>query len=154
MNTVEKNHPGERILKLIIDNKEYEQNSQFITGAQIRELELIPAEVEIYLHIKEPWKDELIKDTDRVDLARPGIEFFYHKKKLRFTIDGNPFEWKEQYITGAEIRQLGQIKPDFEIFLEIHGPWHDELVKDSDRIDLARPGAENFYGCKPNTANG
>ena len=154
MNTIEKQHPGERKLHLIIDEKKYEWDTQFITGAQIRNLGQIPSDVEIYLHIKEPWKDELILDTDKVDLARPGIEYFYHKKKLRFTIDGKPFEWKEQYITGAQIRQLGQIKPDFEIYLEIHGPWQDELIKDTDRVDLARPGVENFYGCKPNTTNG
>lgn len=110
--------------------------------------------MDIYLHIQEPWKDELIRDTDKVDLARPSIEFFYQKKKLHFTIDGKQFESKDQYITGADIRRLGQIKPDYEIYLEIHGPWQDELIKDSDKVDLARPGVENFYGCKPNTTNG
>ncbi len=154
MNTIENENKNGRKLHFIIDNKEYEWNSQFITGEQIRQLGQIPNDVEIYLHIKDPWNDELIQDSDRVDLARPGIEYFSSRKKLHFTIDRKPYQWTEQFITGAQIRHLGQIKPDFEIYLEVQGPWQDELIKDTDQVDLARPGVEHFYGCKPNTTNG
>jgi hypothetical protein len=65
--------------------------------------------------------------------------------ELRITINGTHYEWKEQYITGSQIRQLGQIQADDEIFLSIKKPWEDELIKDETRVDLARPGIEHFF---------
>lgn len=53
---------GKHVLRLIINQKEYEWHSEYITGAEIRKLGNIPPEEEIFLAIKKPWEDEPIAD--------------------------------------------------------------------------------------------
>jgi len=142
-------------LKLIINGSHYEWHLQYITGAEIKILGNLPSDVQIFLSIKKPGVDELINDNDTVDLARVGIEHFYSSKHAwKLVVDQKHFEWTQQFIKGAEVRHLGNIPSGFQIFLSINGPWEDELIEDADSVDLARPGIEQFYGCKPNTNNG
>ena len=72
-------------------------------------------------------------------------EKHHERQVLKLTINHKEFEWKEQYITGWEIRKLGNIPPDDDLFLAIKKPFEDELIKDDTRVDLARPGIEHFY---------
>ena len=67
------------------------------------------------------------------------------ENKLPLTIDGKHYEWHQQYITGAEVRNLGNIPLDHQIYLRIKEPWNDELVNDDTSVDLARPGIEHFF---------
>lgn len=69
----------------------------------------------------------------------------HHEPVLHFTINGEKFEWKTQYITGLEIRKIGRIPNEDDIFLSIKKPWEDELITDESRVDLARPEIEHFY---------
>jgi hypothetical protein len=69
--------------------------------------------------------------------------------ELKLTINGQHFEWHEQYITGSQIRKLGKIPKDDVIILEIKRPWEDEIIKDADNVDLARPGIEHFISIEP-----
>jgi hypothetical protein len=135
-------------LLLIVGDQKFNWPEQYITGLQVRNLVGAGEEVELFLAIKKPWEDELIKDNDRVDLARPGIERFFFKHILRFTLNEKKHKWYEQYITGEQLRALGEIPKTDQIYLEIAEPWKDELVKDEDRVDLARPSAERFYSKK------
>lgn len=64
---------------------------------------------------------------------------------LFLTINGKRYEWHQQYITGAEIRELGKITHDDEIFLAVKKPWDDEPITDDKQVDLARPEIEHFY---------
>jgi len=64
---------------------------------------------------------------------------------LDLTINGKKYEWNQQYITGAEIRKLGHIGQDEEIFLAIKKPWEDEPIADDKQVNLARPEIEHFY---------
>lgn len=66
---------------------------------------------------------------------------------LTLTINGQSFEWKQQYITGKELKELAGIPLPTELFLSIKRPWEDELIANDTRIDLARPEIEHFY-CK------
>lgn len=66
------------------------------------------------------------------------------KKSLHLVINGVKHEWFEQYITGAEIRKLGSISEQEQIFLMIEEPWQDEPVGNDTKVDLARPGLEHF----------
>jgi hypothetical protein len=68
----------------------------------------------------------------------------HHKPVLHFTINGEKFEWESQYIIGAEIKKLGKIPKEDELFLSIKKPWEDELITDESRVDLARPEVEHF----------
>ena len=90
-----------------------------------------------------------------VDNVYNDIKSHNRKKAIwKIVIDNKPFDCHQQYITGAELRQLKGIVAEYQLFLVIKGPWEDELINDGDRVDLARPGIEHFYSCKPNTNNG
>jgi hypothetical protein len=64
---------------------------------------------------------------------------------LNLIIEGKPFDWKEQYILGRQVRELGCATAESQIFLAIAKPWVDEEIGDDDKVDLARPGIEQFY---------
>ncbi|MDR6941346.1 multiubiquitin domain-containing protein [Mucilaginibacter pocheonensis] len=64
---------------------------------------------------------------------------------LKLIIEGKSHDWKEQYILGKQVRELGQAPAESETFLAIQKPWEDELIGDDDKVDLARPGIEQFY---------
>lgn len=94
------------VLHFTLNGKEYEWHIQFITGAEVRKLGNIPNEDEIFLKIKEPWKDELIKDDTEVDLARPGIEHFFSKEKpveITIIVNGSPKKWEKVKISFMEV---------------------------------------------------
>lgn len=67
------------------------------------------------------------------------------KHVLHLTINGKQYEWPQQYITGAEIRKLGNIPPFEDVFLAIKKPWEDEPIVDDTRVNLARSEIEHFY---------
>jgi hypothetical protein len=67
---------------------------------------------------------------------------------LQLTVNGKQFEWRKQYITGAEIRDIGNIPIEDEIFLSVKKPWEDELVLEDTKVNLARPEIEHFYSKK------
>jgi hypothetical protein len=131
-------------LKFVIEGKEYETFDQYKTGAELKQLAGIPLDTELFLSISNPYQDELIENDKSVNLARPETEYFFVKKKLHFTINQVPFTWYRQYIIGAEIRELGKISPNEDIYLDIKEGWEDDLILDNEVVDLARPGVEHF----------
>lgn len=141
-------HSKRPSLELIIEGKKFEWFEQFITGKQLKELRGLPLDCELFLDIVEPWKDDAILNDETVDLARPGIEQFYIKQKLKYSIDGKNFETNKQYIKGSQIRRQGNIAADFQIYLDNKQPWEDDLIEDDEIVDLARPGKEKFYSKK------
>ena len=72
----------------------------------------------------------------------------HEKHVLHFEINEKEFKTHEQFIAGVEIRDLGNIPKEDEIFLLNPKPWDDELIKDDSKIDLARRGKEIFYSKK------
>ncbi|WP_291110334.1 multiubiquitin domain-containing protein [Flavobacterium sp. UBA6195] len=141
-------HSKRPLLELIIEGKKFEWFEQYITGKQLKELRGLPLDCELFLDIVEPWKDDAILNDETVDLARPGIEQFYIKQKLKYSIDGKNFETEKQYIKGSQIRRQGNIAADFQIYLDNKQPWEDDLIEDDEIVDLARPGKEKFYSKK------
>lgn len=69
----------------------------------------------------------------------------HDKRVLYLTINGKQYEWHQEYITGAEIRKLGNIPNEDEIFLAVKKPWEDEAIPDDKQVNLARPEIEHFY---------
>ena len=141
-------HSKRPSLELIIEGKKFEWFEQFITGKQLKELRGLPLDCELFLDIVEPWKDDAILNDEIVDLARPGIEQFYIKQKLKYSINDENFETDKQYIKGSQIRRQGNIPTDYQIFLDNKQPWDDDLIEDDEIVDLARPGKEKFYSKK------
>ena len=128
--------------KFIIDGRTIEWN-QFITGTELRKEGSISEDYLIFLIVK--GIDQEIKNEDKVDLARFGIEHFYTVNRhptFKLTIDEKHYKWTK-FITGKELRKLGDIPPDFLIFLKVQGS--DEEILDKDKVNLARIGIEHFY---------
>jgi hypothetical protein len=70
----------------------------------------------------------------------------------RFFIDGREHESVRRYITGAELRQMASIAPEYRLFLEKHREENarrrhppDREINETSSVDLAEPGEEKFY---------
>ena len=132
-------------LEFIIEGSQFTTTDQYKTGAQLKQMAEIPLDTELYLSISKPYKDELIENEKVVNLARPDTEYFFVKKKLFFTINNAPFTWYKQFIRGVQIRQLGNISSEDELYLDIKEGWQDDRILDDEIVDLARPGRERFF---------
>jgi DNA-directed RNA polymerase subunit L len=132
----------ENSYRFTIDGRTIEWN-KFITGVELRKAASISEDFLIFLKVE--GIDEEIKNDDKIDLARFGIEHFYTVNRnptFKFTIDEKHYKWTK-FITGKELRKLGDIPPDFSIFLKVQGK--DEEIGDNEKVDLARIGIEHFY---------
>ncbi|MGE6394327.1 multiubiquitin domain-containing protein [Chryseobacterium scophthalmum] len=138
-------HTPEVPLNFVIDGKEYDTFDQYKTGAELKQLAGIPLDTELFLSISKPYQDELIENEKQVNLARPETEYFFLKRKLEFFINNKPFTWYKQYIRGIQIRELGSIPPEDDIFLDIKEGWQDDQILDDEVVDLARQGKERFF---------
>ncbi len=139
---------GRNALPFFIEGKEFKSFEQYKTGKEIKEIGGLPNDAELYLLIADPWKDEPVNDDDKIDLARPGIEQFFIKKKLIYFINGAEFASNKQFIKGSYIRLQGNIPADDEIYLKVPKEWEDELIEEDEWVDLARPGKEHFVSKK------
>lgn len=70
------------------------------------------------------------------------------KPLLELKVNNKKYEWWSQYISGTEVRKLGNIPKEDKLFLDIERPWEDEVIFDDTKVDLARPGIEEFYSNK------
>lgn len=133
------------MLKYTFEGVEYTTPNQYITGQELKDLVGVPHTTELYLAIKRPYQDELVENQTKVNLARPGIEQFFVKKKLHFFINGKEFVSYKQFISGHEIKQKGNLPYDTIIFIDVNDDWEDSSIADDEFVDLARPGKEKFY---------
>lgn len=100
---------GKAVFHFTLNEKRYEWHQEYITGAELRKLGNIPADDEILLAIKKPWKDEPVPNDKQVNLARPEVEHFYSKDKhfkvvLIVNLEVKP--WTEKTITFEQVIEL------------------------------------------------
>lgn len=100
-----------RVLHLMINEKNYKWEHQKITGAQVKQLGNIPQSDKLFIVLKRPWEDEPISDDTIVDLSRPGIEKFYSKQADEFVpvtiiVNGRPKPWEERKINYEQVVKL------------------------------------------------
>lgn len=67
------------------------------------------------------------------------------KKTYKLKINSGNYDWPEQYITGAQVRQLDSIQAEDDIYLKRNGQDQDQLISGDTRVDLGEPGVEQFY---------
>jgi hypothetical protein len=67
------------------------------------------------------------------------------KKVYKLMINNRPFEWAESVISGAQLRSLGSIVDDEDLYLKVNESAEDQLIIDEVTIDLEQPGIEQFY---------
>lgn len=91
-------------LPFIINGKEYKWEHRYITGAEIKKLGEIPEEDELFLKIKEPYDEKIIKDHEKIDLALPGLDHFFSKKPvITIIVNANPEQWHEKMISYDQV---------------------------------------------------
>ncbi len=66
-------------------------------------------------------------------------------KKIVLKINKKTFHWHDQYITGVQVKELGEIPIDSELFLNVKGNNEDQLIGNETKVDLGLPGLERFY---------
>ena len=74
-----------------------------------------------------------------------------HEKQYKFKVNDQEFESDRSNITGNEIRQIAQIPPAYQLFLEVHGQKEDRIIGNEEVVDLATPGIEKLYTVPPAT---
>lgn len=67
------------------------------------------------------------------------------KPVLKLTVNTKSYDWSEQYITAEQVREIGKIDADSRLYLRVEDPWLDELISPGTKVNLARPGIEEFY---------
>jgi len=67
----------EKKIKIMIDQKPFEVDEQFITGAQIKAKVGAPTNYGVWLKVSGPNQDKEIANNEQVDLAQPGREHFF-----------------------------------------------------------------------------
>lgn len=67
------------------------------------------------------------------------------KDPLKFIIEDKKFETFDQYKTGAELKILGNIPLDVDLYLKVQKGYDDELIENEKSVDLARKEIEKFY---------
>lgn len=100
---------GKSVLHFTLNEKRHEWHHEYITGAELRKLGNIPADDEIFLAIKKPWKDEPIPNDKQVNLARPEVEHFYSKDKhfkVVLMVNLEAKSWTEKTITFEQVIAL------------------------------------------------
>ncbi len=66
-------------------------------------------------------------------------------KKFVLKINGKNFRWHDQYITGDQVKELGGIPMNEELFLKVRSNKDDQLIDHETQVDLGNPGIEKFY---------
>jgi Multiubiquitin len=149
LNDKENFHSQENILRLVIEGKNYDWTHQYITGAEIKALANIPSDYIIILAIEKPWEDEIIGDSTKVDLARPGIEHFYARKHgegvlVSIFINYKEYKIKRGKYSIQELKKVGGIQQRDELEELING----KLVPLKDDSILIK-GGEQFFSHVP-----
>jgi hypothetical protein len=74
------------------------------------------------------------------------------RKEYKFFVNDVKYEVEKRTLSGAEIRVIANVDPNYQIFLEEPGPQKaDRLIANDSSIDLEEPGIEKFYTVPPAT---
>lgn len=66
---------------------------------------------------------------------------------INIFINGKKFVASKPTMTGAEIKNLGGVPADYQLFLEVPGPKPDKGVRDDEKVELK--SGLRFFGVVP-----
>lgn len=135
-------------LQLKIQDIVYDWYKQWITREEIIILGKLSEDAEIFLANERPWVDMPVTKTSVVDLARPGVEYFYVKgidagHLVKITVNQHPFPIKRGKYTAAQIKDIAKVNPLHILNEDIKG----ELVPLKDDAEILIKGGEVFISC-------
>jgi len=126
---------------------------QILQAAGVRSVE----DYSIYAILPSGEFEDLRLD-ETYDLRGRGAErfvIFQTDRAFKFTIDDCPFEWGKPTISGRVLKALAGVPTDtYDVYLEVRGGGQDVLVRDTDLIDLSKPGVERFITLIRDTTEG
>ena len=75
-----------------------------------------------------------------------------HEKKYHFFVDAKRYEVEESSITGAKIKAIAQVTPNYQLFLEEEGDRPDRAISDGEAVELKEgEHTRHFYAVPPAT---
>lgn len=88
---------------------------------------------------------EDIRLDEQVDFRGSTCKFVVAEcdRAFQFTIDAIPFDWPVRIITGGQVRKLGQVPTDREIYLALPDDV-ERVIEAHDLVDLTMPGFTAF----------
>ncbi len=126
---------------------------QILQAAGIRQV----ADYSIYAILPLGEFEDLRLD-ETYDLRGRGAErfvIFQTDRAFKFTIDDRQFDWGKPIISGKVLKTLADVPADtYDVYLEVRGGGQDVLIRDSDLIDLSKPGIERFITLIRDTTEG
>ena len=76
-------------------------------------------------------------------------------RTFNIIVDQKHHQWPQPEISGLEIKKLAGVDPEkYDAWQDVPGPRDDVLIKDKDKVDLTKPGAEKFFTGKKTTTEG
>ncbi|WP_128971662.1 multiubiquitin domain-containing protein [Bradyrhizobium tropiciagri] len=143
--------PGDRLFRFQIDAVEYEWPISPVSGALLYHVANLDAN-KVSLWTQGHATDrEISPDEPSVDLAGSGVEHFVSKsrepKHPTIFINDVPHTVHQAHLSGAQIRALGGIESDYQLFLEQPG---DDLPIPNDKSVKIEDG-QRFYSLPPAT---
>jgi hypothetical protein len=118
-------------------------------GADLANAAGISPESATVLHLLANGELEDIRPSELVDLSASTRKFvvvasdrIYHAE-----LDGHRIEWPARVISGGQLRRLGSVPEDHEIYLDL-GNGTERLVEPQALVDLGGTGTEKFQSRK------
>lgn len=142
---------GDRLFRFEIDGKEYEWPISPISGAVLYALaDADPHKLALWTEGgDEPPRE--ISPEDSVDLEKPGVKKFILKphepKYPTIFINDVAHVVKQDHLNGAQLRALGGIESDYQLFLEQLG---DDIPVPNDK-SVKIEDQQHFYSLPPAT---
>lgn len=127
----------------ILNKTFHEWSKQAIAESELRKIGNIPAKQQLFLKVQ--GADELITVDNPVDLGRLGIEQIYSiaEEKYQFIINERLYVSHEPFIKETELRLIGKVPPDDDLYFKKEGKDHKLLS--GEVIDLKPYPIEEFY---------
>lgn len=157
------NHPTQPYRLVVLDEKLNEQHLELAdpvpTGLQILQAVGVRSvqEYSIFAVLTSGEFEDLRLD-ETYDLRERGTErfiIFQTDRSFKFTIDNLQLEWGKPSISGKVLKALAGVPTDtYDVYLEVRGGGQDILIRDTDLIDLSKPGIERFITLIRDTTEG
>ena len=101
---------------------------------------------------------EDLRLDETYDLRGRGAErfvIFQTDRDFKFTIDDHQLEWGKPSISGRVLKKLATVPVEtYDVYLEVRGGGQDILIRDTDLVDLSKPGIERFITVIRDTTEG
>lgn len=97
------------------------------------------------LHVLSNGELEDIRPDEVVDLGQSTCKFIIGEsdRNYRLTFDKTRFDWPLRIISGVQLRKLGQVSREKQIYLELPDGV-ERVIHDHDLVDLDAAGVEEF----------